>query len=248
MELGLILDHWDLFAEGVWRTINLVGLALFFGLILAVPMALARAYRHPLLNPPVWAFTYLFRGTPLLVQTYLIYNGLSQFDAVRDSILWPFLREAYWCALIAFTFNTAAYTTEILRGAIEATPFGEIEAAKACGMSPSMRVRRIILPSAFRRALPMYSNEVIFMLHGSAIASVITIIDILGAGRTLNGKFYLWFEGFATAAVLYMALTFLITRGFNLLESRWHAHLRPREAAAADTDGTKTKLLGNLRL
>ena len=183
MEFDLIWGHMPRFMEGVWTTIQLVGAALFLGGLLAIPMALVRAYRHPLFNPPVWMFTYVFRGTPLLVQIYLIYYGLGQFEAVRESVLWFFLKEAYWCALLAFMLNTAAYTTEIFRGGIEAVPFGEVEAAKAAGMSPFTRVRRIILPGALRRALPAYSNEVIFMLHGSAIASVITIIDILGAGR-----------------------------------------------------------------
>ncbi len=229
MEFDLIWGHMPRFMEGLWTTIQLVGGALLMGGLLAIPMALARAYRHPIFNPPVWLFTYVFRGTPLLVQIYLIYYGLGQFEAVRDSVFWLFLREAHWCALLAFMLNTAAYTTEIFRGGIEAMPFGEVEAAKAAGMSPITRVRRIILPGALRRALPAYSNEVIFMLHGSAIASVITIIDILGAGRELNGKYYLAFEGFITAGVLYFLLTFAIVGLFKQWEKAWFAHLKPRE-------------------
>ena len=166
------------------------------------------------------------------MQVYLIYFGLGQFELIRDSVLWPVLRQAWWCALIAFVLNTAAYTTEIFRGAIEATPFGEVEAAKACGMSPFTRLRRIILPSAFRRALPMYSNEVIFMLHGSAVASTVTIVDILGAGRVLNAKHYLAYEGFIAAAVLYIVLVYGLVYVFRGIERRWHAHLRPRETDA----------------
>jgi arginine/ornithine transport system permease protein len=233
MEFGLIWDHMPRFMEGVWTTIQLVALALIVGGAVSIPLAFARNSGNVFLNAPVYAFTYVFRGTPLLVQTYLIYNGLSQFDAVRDGFLWPILREAYWCALIAFTLNTCAYTTEIFRGGIQSVPWGEVEAAKACGMSPMLRIRRIILPSALRRALPAYSNEVIFMLHGSVIASVITIIDILGAGRELNAKHYLAFEGFVTAGVLYLCLTFMIVGGFKLLEKRWYKHLAPREAGTA---------------
>ena len=173
---------------------------------------------------------YVFRGTPPLVQPYLTYYGLGQFEFVRDSMLWPFLREAWWCALIAFTLNSAAYTTEIFRGVIETTPWGEIEAAKACGMSPLTRTRRIVLPSAFRRALPVYSNEVIFMLHGSVVASTVTIVDILGAGRALNAKYYLAYEGFIAAAIIYIILVYVVSWGFKLWEKKWHAHLRPREA------------------
>jgi len=229
IDFVLIAQHYDLFLQGVVNTVLLVVLSLLIGGALSIPLALTRAYKTPVANQIVWGYVYLFRGTPLLVQTYLIYYGLGQFEVVRESFLWPFLREAWWCALIAFVLNTAAYTTEIFRGAIEAIPFGEIEAAKACGMSPWTRVRRVVLPSAFRRALPMYSNETIFMLHGSVVASTVTIVDILGAGRTLNAKYYLAYEGFIAAAVIYMILVFLISRGFKLWEKHWHAHLRPRE-------------------
>ncbi len=230
IDFVLIAQHYDLFLQGVVNTIALVVLSLVIGGVLSVPLAVARAYRTPFANQIIWAYVYVFRGTPLLVQTYLIYYGLGQFDFIRDSVLWPLLREAWWCALIAFALNTAAYTTEIFRGAIEAIPWGEIEAAKACGISSWTRVRRVILPSAFRRALPMYSNEVIFMLHGSVVASTVTIVDILGAGRELNAKYYVAYEGFIAAAVLYVFLVYFITRGFKIWERHWHAHLRPRES------------------
>ncbi len=229
VDFVLILEHWPLFLEGIWHTIVLVGLALVIGGMLSIPLAVVRANRTPVLSPIIFGYVYLFRGTPLLVQLYLIYYGLGQFEAVRDSFLWPILREAWWCTIIAFVLNTAAYTTEIFRGAIEAMPRGEVEAAKACGMGPYTINRRIILPNALRRALPAYSNEVIFMLHGSVIASTVTIVDILGAGRILNSKYYLAYEGFIAAAVVYMILVYFITRGFRVWEKHWHAHLRPRE-------------------
>ena len=226
----LIAQHWDMFLTGIGYTLFLVTASLVVGGVLSLPLSVARAYRTPILNQIVFAFVYLFRGTPLLVQLYLIYYGLGQFEAVRESFLWLVLREPLWCTLICFSLNTAAYTTEIFRGAIEAIPYGEIEAAKACGMTGWLRARRIVLPSALRRALPAYSNEIIFMVHGSVVASTVTIVDILGAGRVLNAKYYLAYEGFIAAAVLYMLLVFFITRGFKLWEKRWHAHLRPREA------------------
>ncbi|HET6520743.1 MAG TPA: ABC transporter permease subunit, partial [Geminicoccaceae bacterium] len=123
----------------------------------------------------------------------------------------------------------AAYTVEILRGAIVATPYGEIEAARAMGMSPALMYRRIVLPSAFRRPLPANGNEVIFMLHGSAVASVITIVDLTGAARIVNSRYYSPYEAFITAAAFYMALTFAIVWLLRRAERRWHAHLRPRE-------------------
>ena len=228
----VVVDNYETFLIGIWNTITLVALALLLGGLLAVPLAVFRAERHPIFSPLIWCYTYLFRGTPLLIQTFLIYYGLGQFEVIRDSFAWPVLREAYWCALIAFSLNSAAYQVEIFRGAIEATPFGEVEAAKASGMSRLTMMRRIILPSAFRRALPAYSNEVIFMLHGSVIASTVTVVDILGAGRTVNAKYYIYLEGFLAAAILYLALVFLISRGFKLWEKHWHAHLRPRGAAS----------------
>ena len=231
--LELIFRHWDYFARGVVMTLQLTAISLLIGGLIAVPMAFARASRHWFFNPLVYGYTYFFRGTPLLVQLYLVYNGLVQFDAVRTSFLWPFLREAYWCALLAFTLNTAAYTTEILRGAIESTPHGEVEAARACGMSRRKVAMRIVLPGAIRRALPQYSNEVIFMLHGTAIASVVTLMDILGAGRWLNGRYYLAYEGFITAGVLYACITLVIVLVFRVLEKRYLAHLRPREVVQA---------------
>ena len=181
LDIALIWDNFDRFLYGVWITLNLTFLALFLGGLMAIPMAIARASRHPIFNPLVQIYTYVFRGTPLLVQTYLIYYGAGQFEFIRQSWLWdPILSSAWWCALIAFTLNTAAYTTELLRGSIADTPKGEVEAAIAAVHSYRSRMRRLILPSAFRRAIPAYSNEIIFMLHGSVVASTITLQDILG--------------------------------------------------------------------
>ncbi|MTH35921.1 MULTISPECIES: ABC transporter permease [Paracoccus] len=229
LDLPLIVQNLDRFLQGVGVTLGLTFLSLALGGAMAVPLAIARASRHRVLNPLIWAYTYVFRGTPLLVQTYLLYYGAGQFQFVRESWLWgPVLSQAWWCALIAFTLNTCAYTTELLRGAIVDTPKGEVEAAIATGMSHSGRLHRIVLPSAFRRAIPAYSNEVIFMLHGSVVASTITLQDILGVGRWLNGRYYLAYEGLITAAVLYFIIVFAITRVFRWLERRYLRHLERR--------------------
>jgi arginine/ornithine transport system permease protein len=225
VQLDLVLANWTLFAEGVWMTVQLTVLALIVGFAIALPAGLARAWRVPVAARAAGAYVYLFRGSPLLVQTFLIYYGLAQFDWVRDSWAWVFLREPWWCALIAFSLNSGAYMTEIVRGAVETTPRGELEAAEALGLSPWQVTGLVLLPSALRRALPQFGNEVVFMLHGSVVASVITLQDILGAGRTLNAKFYLAYEGLLTAAALYMALTLLIVLGFRGLERRYLAHL-----------------------
>ena len=226
MDFSIIFSNLDIYFEGLKNTLILVSVSLVIGLIFAVPLAVLRTSKNILISGPIWAFVYFFRGTPLLVQIFLLYYGMGQFEPLKSSFLWFFFKEAYFCALFAFTLNTCAYTTEIIRGAIANTPHGEIEAAKACGMSYFLRFRRIILPSAFRRALPTYGNEIIFMLHGSSLASVITIIDITGAARIINSRFYSPYEAFLTAAAFYMTITFIIVYFLKKLEFKWLAHLR----------------------
>lgn len=230
MRVELVLAHWPMFAQGVWMTLQLTFIAIAIGFVIALPAGITRARRVPYASPAINAYVYLFRGTPLLVQTYLVYYGLSQFDWIRASWAWTFLRDPWWCAVLAFSLNSGAYATEIIRGAIETTPRGELEAARALGLSARQIDRLVLIPSALRRALPQYGNEVVFMLHGSVIASVITLQDILGAGRTLNARYYLAYEGILTAAVLYMAITFLLVAVFRQLETRYLRHLRPRSA------------------
>jgi arginine/ornithine transport system permease protein len=233
MDFSIIFDNIGLYLQGLKNTVVLVSISLVIGLLLAVPLAVLRTSRSRWLQLPIRAYVYFFRGTPLLVQMFIVYYGLGQFEFIKASILWPFFKEAYFCALLAFTLNTGAYTTEIIRGAVETTPHGEVEAAKAAGMSRLLMLRRIVLPSAFRRALPAYSNEIIFMLHGSSIASVITIMDITGAARLINSRYYSPYEAFLSAAIFYMAITFLIVFFVRKLEYRWFAHLRPQ----AETTG-----------
>lgn len=214
--------------SGLVTTTQLVFLSLLAGLVLAVPLAIGRSSRHRWISLPIYVYTYVFRGTPLLIQLYIIYYGVVFFDGIQQTFLWPLLREAFYPALIAFTLNTAAYTTEIFRGAIKATAKGEIEAARAYGMSDSLMMRRVILPSAFRRALPAYGNEVIFMLHASAIASVVTLMDLTGAARFVYARFYAPFEAFLFVAAIYLCLTFSILYFFRYLEKRLLAHLKPQ--------------------
>ncbi|TDE24555.1 ABC transporter permease [Vibrio owensii] len=223
MDFSLIIESFPVYLDGLWTTVWLVALALVIGLCVSIPLAIARNSTNYALSLPSWAFIYFFRGTPLLVQLYLIYYGMDQFFPVKDT-LWE---NAWFCALVAFVLNTSAYTAEIIRGAINGLPKGEVEAAKAYGMSTFMTYRRIILPSALRRALPAYSNEVIFMLHGSAVAGIITIMDLTGAARLVNSRYYAPFESFLTAGLFYMALTFIILWCFKIAEKRFLAYLRP---------------------
>jgi arginine/ornithine transport system permease protein len=226
IDFVLILSHWDIFLQGMLNTVALVLIGLGFGAVIALPMAIARWQRTPVASLLVGAFVYVFRGTPMLVQAYLIYYGLAQFEVVRDSIFWVILREPWWCCAIAFAFNSAAYQVEIYRGGLDAVPKGEVEATIAVGMTRTMALRRIILPSALRRCLPMIGNESLFLLHGSAIASMLTVIDILGAGRKLNAQYYLAYEGFLAATVIYLVLVWAITRILAQVERRTMRHLQ----------------------
>ncbi|MDF3196227.1 MAG: amino acid ABC transporter permease [Gammaproteobacteria bacterium HGW-Gammaproteobacteria-13] len=229
-DYNVILQNLPLYFGGVLVTLKILLISLACGLALAIPLGLMRVSKSPLVNFPAWLYTYVIRGTPMLVQLFLIYYGLAQFEAVRESFLWPYFSSATFCACLAFAINTSAYSAEILAGSLKATPHGEIEAAKAMGMSRFKLYRRILLPSALRRALPQYSNEVIMMLHTTSLASIVTLIDITGAARTVSSQYYLPFEAFITAGLFYLCLTFILVRLFKLAERRWLAYLAPRKA------------------
>ena len=243
MNLDLVLENWQLFARGVWVTLHLTALALAVGFVIALPAALSLDRSGPFRHL-VRAYVYVFRGTPLLVQTYLIYYGLSQFGWIQASPLWVILRDAWWCALIAFSLNSGAYQAEILRGSLAATPKGESDGALALGLNPRQVIWLVRLPSALRRALPQYGNEIVFMLHGSVVASVITIQDILGAGRTLNARYYVAYEGFVTAALLYMAITFCLVWIFRTVERRYMRHLNIQPAVTGSAEALPGMLGG----
>ena len=224
-----------LYLAGAITTAKLLILSLALGLALAIPLALLRAAKNRILSTPVALFTYVMRGTPLLVQVYLIYYGVAQLDWVqaRWNTLWPWtwFKAPLFCTLLAFVANTTAYTIEIVAGAMRETPVGEIEAAESLGMRRVTLMCRIVLPSALRRALPAYGNEVILMLHATAIASVVPgIVDITGAANSVYATTYLPFEAYIAAALIYLALTFLLVFVLRKIEWRALAHLRPSAA------------------
>ncbi|AEB60627.1 polar amino acid ABC transporter permease [Ectopseudomonas mendocina] len=220
MNWELIYKYLPKMFEGALLTVELLAVAVIAGLILALPMGIARASKHWYVRALPYGYIFFFRGTPMLVQLFLIYYGLAQFDAVRQSVFWPYLRDPYWCAVLTMTLHTAAYIAEILRGAIQAVPPGEIEAARALGMSRAQAMLHIILPRAARIGLPAYSNEVILMLKASALASTVTLLELTGMARTLNARTYVSMEFFFTAALFYLAITFVLINLFKLLE-RW---------------------------
>jgi histidine transport system permease protein/arginine/ornithine transport system permease protein len=224
------------YGRGIWMTLQLTFLSLLAGFACAIPLAVMRVSKNRWVRGPVSAYTYFFRGTPMLVQLLLIYYGASQSMWLQAQWeaghpLWLLLREAYFCALLAFALNTCAYTVEIIAGSIRNTPHGEVEAAKAMGMTRFTALRRIVLPSALRRAIPGYSNEVILMLQGSSIASAVTLVDITGAARNVYSRHFAPFEAFIVAGLIYLALTFVLVGLFRFAEHRWLAHLQPRRAS-----------------
>lgn len=219
--------NWDLMwtaapklLAGLPMTLQLVALALLCGVVVASGVTWARLSDNPFVVAGAWSFVFVFRGTPLLVQIFLIYYGLGQFEWVRDSFAWVFLREPYWCAILALSLNTAAYTAEIMRGAILSVPHGQREAAKACGMSPWLAFRRIVAPQALRQGLPAYGNEMILMVKASSLASVITLLEVTGIAKRLISQTYAVFEIFIVAGAIYLVINMAASFGVRRLERR----------------------------
>ncbi|WP_448951204.1 ABC transporter permease [Labrys neptuniae] len=227
MNFDLMLESLPALLKGTAITLQLLAASLACGMLIAVPVAILRVNGNAAVRLILHCYIYFFRGTPLLVQIFLVYYGLAQFDVVRDSALWPYLRQAWVCAILTFSLNTAAYTAYILRGAIQAVPAGEVEAARACGMSTALAYRSIILPHAFRLALPAYGNEVVSMLKSTSLASTITVMELTGVANTIVARTFAPYELFITAALLYLAITYVLTSALRALEHRLSRHRRP---------------------
>ena len=220
MKWDVIVKWLPKLLEGAYLTLELVAIAVVVGLLIAIPLGMARASRHWYVRALPFGYIFFFRGTPLLLQLFLVYYGLAQFDVVKQGPLWPYLRDPYWCALIAMTMHTAAYIAEIIRGAIQAVPPGEVEAARSLGMSRAQTMWHIILPRAARIGLPAYSNEVILMLKASSLASTITLLELTGMARTIIARTYLPVEIFFAAGLFYLAMTFILVQVFRWLERK----------------------------
>jgi len=217
------------YLEGLRVSLILLFIACTTAFVLSVPLAMARVSRHRFLSWPVWLFTYVVRGTPLLVQLFMVYFGLAQFEAVRESAAWPLFRSAWFCAWLTFAINSTAYTTEIFAGALKNTPAGEIEAARSLGLSSAQIYRRILWPGGLRRALPQYGNEVVMMMHATAVASTITLVELTRVARDVYYNHLAPVEAFGIVAVFYFTLTYAMVGAFKLIEKRYLRHLAPRE-------------------
>ena len=226
-------EHLAMYGQGLITTLWLLLSCLLIGFVLAILTALALTSRSWLLVKLAGSFTYFVRGTPLLIQVYLIYYGLGQLEWIQarwDEVWpWTYFKQPFFCALLAFALNNAGYTAEMLAGAIRETSPGEVEAARAMGMSRFQIMSRIVLPSAMRRTLPPYSNEVVQMLHSTSLASVVpTLTDVTAVASRIYSDFYLPFEAYLAAAVIYLCVTFALIGTFRLLEKRFLAYLAPR--------------------
>jgi len=226
LNLNLMCEKLPDLLKGVPLTIELVLISLLAGLCLALGVALMRLSKNRLFNGFARGYVFYFRGSPLLVQVFLLYYGLGQFEFIQQSFLWPFLREAYWCGILALMLNTGAYTAEIIRGGLQSVPFGQIESARAMGMSGLLLYRRIIFPIAFRQALPAYGNEMILMVKGTSLVSIITLMEITGIAKQIIAKYWTPVEIFLIAGLLYLTINFLVTQLIKYLEFRFTPYLQ----------------------
>lgn len=212
MDFVFMYDTLLTLLTGVPLTLQLAVSSVAFGTVLAIILALSRLSGITLLVWPTRFYIFVFRSTPLLVQIFLIYHGLGQFSAIRTSFLWQVLREPYWCAVIALTLNTAAYSSEVIRGALMSVPAGQIEAARACGMSTIVLYRRIVFPLALRHALPAYGNEFILMVKATSLASIITLMEVTGLAAKLISQSFRSIEILVVAGAIYLLINFVVTR------------------------------------
>ena len=214
-------------------TLGLFFASLIVGGMLSLVIVAMRVSPNWALNRFARGYILVFRGSPLLIQMFLVYYGLGQFPAVRESFLWPLLRVPYVCAIVSLALCTAGYTAEIIRGGLQSVPHGQIEAALAVGMSRWTVLRRIIAPITLRYALPAYSTEAVLLVKSTALASLVTVWDVTGVAQQIIQRTYRTMEVFICAAAIYLVLNFIIVRALGMLEKRLSPHLRDRNATAA---------------
>jgi octopine/nopaline transport system permease protein len=236
MDFELMAETLPKLLAGVPVTLALVVSSLLLGFLFAVILAQMRLSRNLLLSNLAYAYVYVFRSTPLLVQIFLIYYGSGQFREPLESVgLWYFLREPYFCAVLALTMNTAAYTAEIIRGGILSVPWGQLEAGRAIGMSGATLFRRIVFPVAVRQALPAYGNEIILMVKSTSLASTITLLEVTGIAKKIIAETFQPMEVFIIAGAIYLTINFIVTRGVQWLEVKLSPQLFRDRSAASKT-------------
>ena len=221
MDLELIITSFPKLLGATLITLKLLSASLFFGLILGLFFAILRLNKNKLISSFAYGYSYLFRGTPLLVQIFIIYFGLGQIEYLRTTFLWVILKEPYWCAIIAFSLNTGAYTSEILRSAFETIKPGIIEAGRSLGLNKVFIFSKIQIPIAIKQSLPAYGNEIILMLKGTSLASTVTLMDITGVAKFIISTTFRPVEVFIIAGSIYLFITFLVHNLIKYLEKKY---------------------------
>ena len=221
MDFDLMITSFPKLLGATVITLKLLSASLFFGLFLGLFFAILRLNKNKFANKFAYGYSYVFRGTPLLVQIFIIYFGLGQIEYLRSTVLWVVLKEPYWCAIIAFTLNTGAYTSEILRSAFQTIKPGIIEAGKSLGISNKIIFYKIQIPIAIRQSLPAYGNEIILMMKGTSLASTVTLMDLTGVAKYIISTTFKPIEVFIVAGGIYLFMTFVIHNVIKYLEKKY---------------------------
>ncbi len=221
MDINIIITSFPKLIIASFTTIKLLSVSLLIGLFIGVLFALLRINNNIILGKIAYGYSYVFRGTPLLVQIFIIYYGFGQVELIRESIFWSVLKEPYWCAVIAFALNTGAYTSEILRSAFQTIKPGLIEAGKSLGVNSKIIFYKIQIPIAIRQSLPAYGNEIILMLKGTSLASTVTLMDLTGVAKYIISTTFKPIEVFIIAGSIYLFFTFIIHNIIKVLEKKY---------------------------
>ena len=221
MDLELMINSFPKLLNAALITLKLLSVSLIIGLFIGLFFAILRLNKNIFINRFANGYSYVFRGTPLLVQIFIIYFGLGQIEYLRSTVLWVILKEPYWCAIIAFALNTGAYTSEILRSAFQTIKPGIIEAGKSLGISNKVIFYKIQIPIAIRQSLPAYGNEIILMMKGTSLASTVTIMDLTGVAKYIISTTFKPIEVFIVAGGIYLFMTFIIHNVIKFLEKKY---------------------------
>ncbi len=221
MDLELMINSFPKLLSAAVITLKLLSVSLIIGLLIGLFFAILRLNKNIFINRFAYGYSYIFRGTPLLVQIFIIYFGLGQIEYLRSTVLWVILKEPYWCAIIAFALNTGAYTSEILRSAFQTIKPGIIEAGKSLGISNKVIFYKIQIPIAIRQSLPAYGNEIILMMKGTSLASTVTIMDLTGVAKYIISTTFKPIEVFIVAGGIYLFMTFVIHNVIKFLEKKY---------------------------
>ena len=221
MDLELMIISLPKLLSATIITLKLLSVSLIIGLLIGLLFAILRLNKNIFINKFAYGYSYVFRGTPLLVQIFIIYYGLAQIELIRSSFLWTIIKEPYWCAIIAFSLNTGAYTSEILRSAFQTIKVGVIEAGKSLGISNKIIFYKIQIPIAIRQSLPAYGNEIILMLKGTSLASTVTLMDLTGVAKYIRSTTFKPIEVFIVAGSIYLFMTLCIHNLIKFLEKKY---------------------------